>query len=276
MTDEGPAAATNRYGRIMESIFEERYTGDPAVDFEREDIEATAKKLAINLPKNVGDVLYSFRYRALLPERIRATAPDGMEWIIRPTGRARYRFVLVPPIDLTPNPALRRIKVPDATPGVIEKYRLSDEQALLAKLRYNRLLDIFTGITCYSLQTHLRTTVAGMGQVETDELYVGIDTAGVHYVLPVQAKGGTDRLNVVQIEQDLAMCAEKFSAIPCRAIGAQFMADDVIALFDLRQGEEAVELVEQRHYKLVPGDEVTDVDLQRYQGLAETSDTPAE
>jgi hypothetical protein len=47
------------------------------------------------------------------------------------------------------------IKVPDATPGVIAKYALSDEQALLAKLRYNRLVDLFTAITCYSLQSHL-------------------------------------------------------------------------------------------------------------------------
>ncbi len=29
----------------------------------------------------------------------------------------------------------------------IEMYALSDEQALLAKLRYNRLLDVFTGVT---------------------------------------------------------------------------------------------------------------------------------
>ena len=46
------------------------------------------------------------------------------------------------------------IKIPDATPGIVQKYALADEQALLAKLRYNRLLDIFTGVTCYSLQNH--------------------------------------------------------------------------------------------------------------------------
>ena len=67
------------------------------------------------------------------------------------------------------------IKIPDSTPGVIAKYVLSDEQALLARVRYNRLVDIFTGITCYSLQNHLRTTVRSIGQVEIDEIYVGID-----------------------------------------------------------------------------------------------------
>ncbi len=82
------------------------------------------------------------------------------------------------------------IKVPAATPGIIEKYALSDEQALLARLRYNRLIDIFTGITCYSLQNHLRTMIPELGQVETDEIYIGVDRQGAHYVLPVQAKGG--------------------------------------------------------------------------------------
>lgn len=86
---------------------------------------------------------------------------------------------------------------------------VSDEQALLAKLRYNRLVDIFTGVACYSLQSHLRTHVSGIGQVETDEIYIGVDRRGVHYVFPIQAKGGKDRIGVVQIEQDFAMCAAK-------------------------------------------------------------------
>ena len=63
-------------------------------------------------------------------------------------------------------------KIPDATPGVISRYAINDEQGLLAKLRYNRLIDIFTGLTCYSLQNHLRTTVPELGQVETDEIYL--------------------------------------------------------------------------------------------------------
>jgi hypothetical protein len=71
-------------------------------------------------------------------------------------------------------------KVPDSTPGVIAMYALSDEQALLAKLRYNRLIDIFTGVACYSLQSHLRTSVRTLGQVETDEIYIGLDKRGAH------------------------------------------------------------------------------------------------
>ena len=80
-------------------------------------------------------------------------------------------------------------KIPDSTPGIITLYAQGDEQALLAKLRYNRLIDIFIGATCYSLQSHLRTTIPNIGQVETDEIYIGVDRRGSHYVFPVQAKG---------------------------------------------------------------------------------------
>ena len=108
-------------------------------------------------------------------------------------GSSRYRFVLGKQWSVDPDPHRSVIKVPDATPGVISKYALTDEQALLAILRYNRLIDLFAAITCYSLQSHLRTSVAELGGVETDELYVGVDRNGVHYVLPVQAKGGRER-----------------------------------------------------------------------------------
>ncbi len=56
-----------------------------------------------------------------------------------------------------------------------------DEQALLARVRYNRLVDIFLGIRAYSLQIHLRTNVKSKGQIEIDEIYVGVDRHGSQY-----------------------------------------------------------------------------------------------
>lgn len=255
----------NRYSAIIERLFLAKYRpGAAEVEFERAEIERVAKKLRIKLPKNLGDLIYSFRYRTPLPESVRSTAGTGNNWIIRPAGKSKYRFALVPDRPLTPNASLITTKVPDATPGVIAKYALSDEQSLLAKVRYNRLVDIFTGVTCYSLQNHLRTAVERIGQVETDEIYVGVDKKGVQYILPVQAKGGRDKLSVVQIEQDIAVCADKFPALVCRCIGAQFMAGDIIALFEFESGEEGVEVASERHYKLVPPDEVTEDDLRAY------------
>ncbi len=249
----------NRYKALVEHIFFDQSFGSytpemTEIAFEREDLERAAENLQIKLPKNLGDVVYSIRYRAPMPDSILATQPDGMEWIIEGAGRARYRFCLVPINRVLPNRNLVTIKVPDATPEIIGSYTLNDEQALLAKVRYNRLIDIFLGITAYSLQNHLRTTVKGVGQIEIDEVYVGIDRYGVQYVVPVQAKGGTDQLSVVQAKQDIACCAEKFPNLICRSISTQFMDDDRIAIFELTVEDGQVKVVDERHYRLVSGD----------------------
>jgi len=231
----------------------------------RDEIESFASKLKLARPKNLGDVVYTYRYRKDLPPSILDTAPDGETWIIRPAGKSQYRFVIVSDIPLTPNPNLALTKIPDSTPGIISKYAFSDEQALLAIVRYNRLVDIFLGVACYSLQNHLRTTAPYMGQVETDEIYIGVDRRGAHYAVPVQAKGGKDKLSRVQIEQDFAVCSDKLPSLICRPVGAQFMADDVIALFEHEQDGDDIRIAAEKHYQLVPPDTVTDEDLVAYQ-----------
>ena len=255
----------NRYGQIIERIFLEKYKkGMTELTFSREDIVRVAKKIGIRLPKNLGDVIYSFRYRAELPASIRAKAPMGHEWIIRAAGRSKYIFVASKGAVIHPTASLVETKIPDATPGIIAMYALSDEQALLAKLRYNRLIDIFTGVTCYSLQSHLRTFVENLGQIETDEIYVGVDKRGVHYVFPVQAKGAKEKISVVQIEQDIAMCASKFPSLICRPIAAQFMKQDLIALFECEKTEDGIRVSAEKHYRLVNPDDLTEEELEAY------------
>jgi hypothetical protein len=257
--------AANRYNAIIESIFFGRYkSGTEAVPFGRDDLVRAAKKLGIVLPKNLGDVIYSIRYRTQIPPKIAATQPTGKEWIIEGRGKALYAFKLVVVNRIRPNRQLAAIKIPEATPEIVSAYALSDEQSLLAKVRYNRLLDIFLGMAAYSLQNHLRTTVLGLGQVEIDEIYVGVDKKGRQYVLPVQAKGGNDQLSAVQTKQDLACCREKFPNLICRAISAQFIESDLIALFELTLEGEEVRIVDERHYRLVAAAKISADELQRY------------
>ena len=252
------------YSLILERIFLSKYSqGAKEVDFERDDIVRFAAELKIKLPENRYDLPYSFRYRATLPESIKEKAGAGQNWIIRGVGPAKYRLALVPEFSLTANPNLAETKVPDATPGMVARYALTDEQALLARVRYNRLIDIFMGLVCYSLQNHLRTTVEKR-QMETDELYVGIDKRGVQYVIPVQAKRGNDRLSIVQIEQDMDVCKSKFPALVCRPVGAQFMKDNVIALFEFEPSQDRVAVSSEKHYRLVPPEAVTEEDLAGY------------
>ena len=171
--------ARNRYEVLILTIFRNHHTrGIGDFEFERSELEAVAEQLAIKLPKNLGDLIYSFRYRSALPEEILSTATLGREWIIEPAGRAKYRFRLAKVSRIIPRGDLIATKIPDSTPEIISAYALTDEQALLAKVRYNRLVDIFLGITTYSLQNHMRTTVKGIGQIEmTRSMSASIRTA---------------------------------------------------------------------------------------------------
>lgn len=265
MTDSPNAPSPNRYEAIISKIFRDGYRrGDESVPFKREDIRIASDALSIDTPKNLGDVVYAFRYRSPLPEEIQATASEGNMWIIRPAGTGLYQFVLVPVFDLRPNPNIAATKIPNSTPGVIELYSLEDEQSLLARLRYNRLIDLATGLACYSLQNHFRTSIPGIGQIETDEIYVGIDREGAHYIIPVQAKSSGDFLNIVQIEQDYALCDYRFPQLIAKPIGAQFVDDRTVALFEFERSEGRVKIAAERHYRLVEKEDLTEEDIINY------------
>ncbi len=265
MSDEKAVRQPNRYQAIIAQVFANHRSADETeFEFSRDEFVAIAEGLGIALPKNVGDVVYSFRYRNELPEAIRQSASNGLEWIIEGVGRARYRFRQVRLNRIVPREELLTIKIPDATPEIITAYALNDEQSLLAKVRYSRLIDVFLGITAFSLQNHLRTTVKNVGQIEIDEIYVGVDRQGRQFVVPVQAKGGNDKHGVVQTQQDILCCAEKFPNLICRAVSAQFMSEERIALFELTVQDSEIKVVDERHYQLVQASSISADDLRQY------------
>ncbi len=232
--------------------------------FERRDLESAAGELGIILPKNLGDVIYSVRYRQGMPEAILRTQPEGMQWIIEGVGSSKYKFCLSPINVIVPNPNVAAIKVPQSTPEIIARYALNDEQALLARVRYNRLIDIFLSVTAYSLQNHLRTNVKSVGQLEIDEIYVGLDRNGAQYIIPVQAKGGSDKLGAVQTKQDYLYCRQKYPDLICRLVSAQFMENERIAMFELTISEDRILIVDEKHYSLVPADQISSEEMRSY------------
>ncbi|HVZ80907.1 MAG TPA: endonuclease [bacterium] len=239
--------------KILDKIFFSKFKkGVEKVEFERTEITDVCKKMKLSPPKNLGSLIYGFRYRDKSARKIRATAPSGKFWVLLGAGKGRYAFVLRDLSYIIPKEGLEIIEIADSTPGLVQTYALNDEQALLAKLRYNRIIDIFTGVTCFSLQNHMRTQLPGVGQVETDEIYVGVDGNGQKHFFPVQAKGGADKLNIAQIDQDFGVGGHKFPDLYCRPIAAQFMDDNVIAIFEFAKGEARISIRNEKHYKLVP------------------------
>ena len=259
------AKAVNLYDALIEKAFVDHYReGETTFEFDREELESAARDLNIALPKNLGDVIYSFRFRKKLPERVLATQYDGLEWLIELAGVGRYRFRLGPTNRIVPRSDLVTTDIPDATPELIRAYTLDDEQALLAIVRYNRLVDIFLGVAAYSLQNHLRTTVKSMGQIEIDELYVGLDKRGCHYVIPVQAKGGSDQIATVQATQDIRYVGERFPGLRCRALAVQFMDDNIVAFFELTLRGDDIRVLQERHYRLVPANHLDPTQIGDY------------
>lgn len=254
------------YRTIILDIFKRHSKGDKEFEFDRDDIPAAAERHGIKPPKNLGDVIYAFRHRRPLPQAILDTQPVGLHWLILGAGDARYRFRLSKLATIVPTQGMMVRKIPDSTPEIISQYALGDEQALLAKIRYNRLIDMFLGIVASSLQNHLRTKIPNYGQIEIDELYVGVDSRGAHYIVPVQAKGGRDKLGVIQTIQDTIFCQSKQRYANCiiRPVSAQFLDDDTIAMFELHFDGDEVSIVREKHYRLTDAKEIIEKDLAAY------------
>ncbi len=97
------AKARNRYEALIETIFVRHYTqGDTVVAFRREELEETAKKLKIQLPKNLGDVIYSFGIATLCPPKYSPPNPQDKN------GSSRARELQSMSFGWCPSTALRQ------------------------------------------------------------------------------------------------------------------------------------------------------------------------
>jgi hypothetical protein len=65
------------------------------------------------------------------------------------------------------------------------------------------------------------------------------------------------------------MCTAKFPGLICRPIAAQFMGEDLIALFEFEISTGDIRISSERHYRLVSPDDVTRDDLIIYRNRPE-------
>src|SRR5258708_27602019 len=88
-----PKKPDTRYHRSLVYVFKHHHrSGMKEVPFKREELTAAGQKLKLEPLKNLGDAIYSYRYRVPLPKEIVSTAPDGYSWVIMPAGKGKYRF----------------------------------------------------------------------------------------------------------------------------------------------------------------------------------------
>ena len=268
------------YVRIIRKLFAERHAhGRRSFDFDRGDITAIAQRLRVSVPKNLGDNIYAIRHgRQELPDDIKALAPRNKSWLLLPNGRGKYRFQAAARTFLAPDESLEATLIPDATPQILNRYVQGDEQAVLARILYSRLIDIFLGVAAYRMQSHLRTTIKHFGdsQIEIDEVYVGTEQSGAHFLIPVQAKGlaTKERISCVQLICDNYWCAESFPNAVARVLAAKIIRKETlgrtkdimtIALIEAKIDDNYnVTKARERHFKLVPSSLLSDAQVKRY------------
>ena len=259
----------NKYDKVIERVFFNNYReGDIRVAFNREELADACEQLKIKRIKNLGDIPYTYRFRRELPQSLTDKLNDDSDWIIIGTGVGNYEFRQAQPGKINPSENRQRIKILDATPEIVKCYAPgTDEQALLAKVRYNRLIDIFTGLTCYSIQNHLRTSIANVGQIEIDEIYLGVNKRGAHFAIPCQAKSPGDRFGIVQVMQDIEFCKIRYPNVLCKPIALQFLTENDVAILELSVDEEdrmlRLSVVDEKHYKLVPKNGITESEIKQ-------------
>jgi len=151
---------------------------------------------------------------------------------------------------ILPREDLILIKIPDSTPEIISTYAQGDEQALLARVRYNRLVDVFLGITTYSLQNTFEQRSEALA--DRDRRVVRrVSRSGQQFVIPVQAKAAAINSRDPNSAGRGVLPGEirqpEVSPRVC-----QFMADGVIAMFELTMQDGQIRVVDEKHYKLVP------------------------
>ncbi len=153
------------------------------------------------------------------------------------------------------DPAAPVFKIPDNVPSIVERYSRDDEQALLARIRYNGLVTTFLGMSTYSLQSHWKTTLKLTGSpTEIDEMYVGLNADGQHFMIPVEAKSRerSERLTADQIYNNYITAKTQFPNVIVIPLAAKVIDDYQFAMvrFAVDSATEEVTKVMEKRYVL--------------------------
>lgn len=236
--DSSEKQVLSQYDEVLLEVFLRHHReGADYLKFRKDELAEACRKRGITV-RNIPDIIYTYRARRMLPRRILATR----HWAIEPAGRGSYAFRLlrnlahfeIPFGDYTP------VDIYNAIPEVVEGLLRQDEQSLLTRVLYNRLVDIFTSLTCFHIQNHYRSFVAGMGEVELDALYVGVDKAGTLFVIPVEAKSRaeSEMMGRIQVSQMARLVRQDFAQLRRRILAVKALADGTIAMVEFDDHEE--------------------------------------
>ena len=239
-----------KYEPIIKWVFDhqaEEYGTEEEIPFHRDHIEMAMEDLDISVG-NVPDIPYAYRSRRPLPDEI---SQHGYTAVVIDDKREgedpTYMFTKTEQLIPVPEVVDETHQTSTAVlPDAVRQYIGKDEQGALTQVRYAGLLDDFTGLDTYHLQSHLRMRVRGR-EAELDDLYVGVDDDGDHVALAVEAKGEGETLNRNQLIRNTRGIEEK-SNYPdsVRTLAVKLDEEGYFYLFEFEvfqdsEGEDKVE-----------------------------------
>lgn len=249
------AGYLNRYEAIILQIFLEKYRQtDTPISFTKDDLRASAESLLIDLPQNLSDVVYALRYRSPIPASIQQTADKGQEWVIETVGRSKYWLIQRPSQKIEADPEAIDFLIEDETPSIVQDFGMKGASLLDCILRKNLILDQFLGSPVEHLQSHVRASVKGVGQVEIGSLFFSqIENA----IMPVCLVAKPGAFNLSKATQAMKFASEHYGRLDCRPVVAQLLADSKVALFELTGSPETPCVLQEAHFTLTPKSEQT-------------------
>ncbi|MCX6049954.1 MAG: hypothetical protein NT075_33060 [Chloroflexi bacterium] len=152
---------------------------------------------------------------------------------------------------VAPSPLWAKSKVVDLTPTNINEFDLNEKQLLLARIRYNRLIDFFTGCDCFSLQRNDQITDTNTNKIENIEIYFGTRARDGQFIIPVKSFDRQEKILVRKISQDFTAYEAEFPTLHCIPIAAQWMEEHTLALFSFSRRYDGFWLSEEKHYQLM-------------------------
>lgn len=185
--------------RVFENKLDQGYETDEDIPFDRGDLQVAMDELGITV-RNVPDIPYAYRSRRPLPDGIQRHGYNAVILDDSIEGAAatylftkREQLIHIPDeVDEEHRTSLEEL------PRAVRDYIGKDEQGVLTQVRYTGLLDDFTGLDAYHLQSHMRFRVNNR-EAELDDLYIAVDDAEQHHALAVEAKGVGETLNKNQL-----------------------------------------------------------------------------
>ena len=71
-------------------------------------------------------------------------------------------------------------------------------------------------------------------------------------------------MGISQIEQDLALCKEKYPNLICKSIACQFITKEIVAMFEFSIENDQIVKISESHYNMVNAADISPEELQNY------------